>query len=259
MAEQRLLFSQYDPLLEMTARVWQQGSIRRLDFDDTVLQTEIELANPERLVSTLNHYLLAGCLFVEQPQRILLAGTGGGAIARYFAHHFNETIGDAVEISSVVCDIAKRFFEFPQTDNWQLHQQDIKQYIAGCDHVYDLIVVDIAEHQLTPEWLVESKLLHQMRMLLTAQGHIAINLLVKDGDTFMRMLATIRNVFDRVTVCASLPEYSNIVVYAYNKKPTILSEQVEERAAELQQCWKIPFVEIYQRMLKDNPKGSGVF
>jgi spermidine synthase len=259
MAEQRLLFSQYDPLLEMTARVWQQGSIRRLDFDDTVLQTEIELANPERLVSTLNHYLLAGCLFVEQPQKVLLAGTGGGAIARYFAHHFEETIGDAVEISPVVCDIAKRYFEFPQTDSWQLHQQDIKQYIADCDHIYDLIVVDIAEHQLTPEWLVDSNLLHQMRMLLTDQGHLAINLLVKDGDAFMRMLATIRSAFSGVTVCASLPDHCNIVVYAYNKKPAILTEQLEQRAVELQQRWQIPFVEIYQRMLKDNPKGSGVF
>lgn len=242
-----------------TIRVWQQDDRRWLDFDDGLIQSEIVLDKPEILPSVLNRAMLAGMIFVESPQRILLAGTGGGATARYFAHHFPDVMGDAVEISEQVSSIAKAYFYFPTTENWQLIRDDIVHYVQHCPYRYDLIVVDIAVNQITPHWLVETDFLQQYRTLLTEKGHIAFNLLVDDADEFLHHLRDLRSVFNQQTVCLSLPNYRNTVVLAFNSKSSFLVEEISSRLLELEAEWGLEFKTFYQQMLKDNPKASGVF
>ncbi len=256
MAERQLLFSQQDT--DLTVRVWQEGDRRWLDFDDTVIQSEIILDQPETLPLALNRHMLAGCLFVEQPRTILLAGTGGGATARYLSHRFPMVSGDAVELSPLICDVARDYFEFPQGEEWQLHAQDINQYVAECQQLYDQIIIDIAEEQLTPDWIAEREFLQHCRGLLTEQGHIAVNVLVNDGSALMHFLSAIRAVFNGMTVCMSVPEHRNIVVFAYNSEPEFDKFAITEKLQDLEQNWGLEFNDFYQQMLKDNPKESGV-
>ena len=256
MAERQLLFSQQD--VDLTVRVWQQDDRRWLDFDDTVIQSEIILDRPDYLPLALNRHMLAGIMFVDSPKRILLAGTGGGATARYFAHKFPEVKGDAVELSPLICEVARDFFEFPHGEQWQLHAQDINQYVAECQQLYDLIIIDIAEEQLTPDWIVEREFLQHCRSLLTEQGHIAFNLLVNDGTALMHFLAAIHPAFEGLMNCLSVADHRNIVVLAYNNPPKILAEKIPARLDELEQKWGLEFMMFYQQMLKDNPKCSGV-
>lgn len=118
MAERQQLFSQQDA--DLTVRVWQEGDRRWMDFKDDLVQTEIILDHPETLPLPLNRAMLAGCIFTITPQRILLAGTGGGATARYFAHRFPDVIGQAIELSDVIVTVARDYFEFPDNNNWHL-------------------------------------------------------------------------------------------------------------------------------------------
>jgi spermidine synthase len=202
--------------------------------------------------------MLAGIVFTKMPERVLLAGTGGGSTARYFASRFPEVQGDAVELSSVIIDLAKDYFDCPYTGSWQLLQADIREYVKQCPHRYDLIVMDIAIDQYTPLWLVEPTFLQHCRALLTQQGHIAINLIVKDEQDFLNTLAIIRQVFDRQTICLSLTEHKNILVYAYNQCCQLSQQQIQQSLSGLQQVWQIEFNDFYQQMLKDNPADSGI-
>jgi spermidine synthase len=241
-----------------TIRVWQEGERRWLDFDDGLVQSEINLARPELLPLPLNRAMLAGILFEETPQRVLLVGTGGGATARYFSHRFPNVKGEAVEISESIISIAKNYFEFPAGEQWQIIHNDIKHYIQDCPHQYDLILIDIAVGKVTPEWIMDDHFLSRCRAILTPQGQVAFNVLVHDGNQFMQHLAAIRRIFERRTVCISMPNYRNTVILAFNNATTY-STISPERITKLERDWGIELEEFYQQMLMDNPVNSGVF
>ncbi len=253
--EKECLFRQYesDTLIE----VWQQADKRQLIFDNKVIQSEMWLAEPQRLVLPLHKSMLAGCLFSDLPGRVLLAGTGGASVARYFHHQFPDVAGDAVELSPTICAIARNYFQFP-SDNWQLHHQDIQAYIVDCKQQYDLIVFDIAEGLYSPKWLLDISFLQRLKQQLTLNGQIAFNILVKNDADFMQFLAAIRIVFAQQTICLSVPKYRNVVVFAFNRSPKLTRLQVEERLAQFEQYWGLDFQSEWLQMLKENPAGSGV-
>jgi len=252
-----LVFNQKND--EGEIRVWQQYDRRWLDFNDGLVQSEIILNMPELLPLPLNRAMLAGMMFVDTPKRVLLAGMGGGATARYFSACFPDVKGEAVERSEVVANIAQDYFDFPSDKKWQIVREDIIDYVQYCPHKYDLIVIDIAIEQKTPDWLVDRTFLQQCRSLLTENGHISLNLLVDDANAFLDSVSAIRAVFERRVVCLSLPNYRNTVVMGFNDMPTFLPNDAQTRLADLESSWGLEFGQFYQQMLKDNPLGSGIF
>mgnify|MGYP000078835212 CR=1 FL=1 len=251
-----LLFEQRS--VEGEIRVWQQNDRRWLDFNDGLVQSEIVLNNPEILPLPLNRAMLAGVMFSEHPQRVLLAGMGGGATARYFSACFPEVSGDAVEKSEVVSQLAHDYFEFPIDNNWHIHTEDIVDYVQNCPHQYDLIIIDIAVEQKTPEWIIEQSFLKQCRSLLTDNGHLALNLLVDDGNAFMHYLSAIRTVFDCHTACLSLPNYRNTVIFSFKNNPEYDAKVLDKHLSNLEKSWGLEFGDFLQQMLKDNPENSGI-
>ncbi len=256
MAEAKLLYSTTEEGCPI--KVWQQDNLRWLEFGDELIQTEIDLDRADYLPESFSRAMLAGVLFTKMPKRVLLAGTGGGSTARYFASRFPDVQGDAVELSGAIIDLAKDYFDCPYTGNWSLIQADIREYVKQCPYRYDLIVMDIAIEQHTPLWLVEQTFLQHCRALLTQQGHIAINLIVKDAQDFLNTLAMVRQVFDKQTICLSLTEHKNILVYAYNQRCHLTQQQISQSLPDLQQIWQVEFNDFFQQMLKDNPAGSGI-
>lgn len=256
MSSTELLFSTQEA--GQTINVRQQEERRWLEFGDELIQTEINLDRPDYLPESFSRAMLAGVLFTDMPKRVLLAGAGGGSTARYFASRFPEVKGESVELSKMVIQLAKTYFECPHKDNWQLVEADIQQYVQDCPKRYDLIVIDIAINQYTPDWLLEHRFLTHCRQILTEQGHLSINLIVDGDESFIKALAAIRQVFDKQTVCLGLTEHKNILVFAYNKMPVYSHEKLVSQVQQLQREWQIEFADFYQQMLKDNPKGSGM-
>jgi hypothetical protein len=91
-------------------------------------------------------------------------------------------------------------------------------------------------------------------------GVLVINLLVNDANVFSQKLAKIRKVFNRKTICASVPEHNNIVVYAFNTQPLYSSsDQLQSRVEKLSQSWGLDYSVFLEQIQQENPKGSGVF
>jgi len=254
-AEKKCLFRQSEA--ETLIEVWQDGDKRRLLFDEKVIQSEMLVSKPEQLVLPLHQSMLAGCLFTELPNNVLLAGTGGASVARYFAHHFPAIKGDAVELSPTICGLARNYFQFP-SDNWQLHHQDIRDYIDQQQTQYDLILFDIAEGMSSPNWLLDIPFLQKLKQRLSPTGHVAFNILAKNQADAMCFLAAIRIVFAQQTVCLSVPRYRNMLVFAFNSEPKITEQNIEKRVEDYQHYWELDFPSFWQQIKKDNPAGSGV-
>lgn len=248
----RLLFHKDTPggLVE----VWQSNTERYLTIN-SIKQTGIHIDQPARLVSPLYHAFLASLLFIETPEKVLLAGLGGGALARYLDHIMPEIYGDAVEINETVANSAKKYFYFPDA-GWKINVADIKQW-NGSD--YDLILLDIADADLTPAWLTSEKMLSQLKQQLSMHGVLVINLLVDNEQSFLTELASIRKVFNGYTLCLGVQDHQNIVVFAFNQRPGYCSKKaLKSRTKQLSDVWQLDFDFLLARLLNDNPEGSGV-
>jgi spermidine synthase len=237
--------------------VWQSGRRRSLWFDDEILQSEIDLDDPGRLPNPVNRAMLAHLLFGQQPQRVLLAGCGGGGIARWFAARSGATAGVAVEIDPAVAVVAREHFEFPlMHQTWQLVEADINDYLRTAEG-FDWMLVDIATAGFSPDWVSEPRFLRACHDALGTDGVLTLNLIPRDASDLAARLFALRRVFARRTLCLSVPAHDNVIAIGFRRAPELHDLTAQAAAAARQ--WGLEFHAFRERLQRENPLGSGIF
>jgi len=248
-----LLFQKKTP--DGLIEIWNENKLRWLNINN-IEQTRINTEHPEQLESSVHRYFLACLLFIETPKKVLLGGLGGGALARYLHNKKPEIQGDAVEINETIAKLSEDYFYFPK-NQWNIVVDDLQQWNNS---QYDLMVVDIAEGDLTPAWLTSEKMLSQLKRQLSKRGVLAIDLLVADAPSFSQQLTAIRKVFKRQTLCTGIPGHKNIIVFAFNQQPENTSmNELKNRVETLTALWGLEFSTLLEQLVKDNPKENGIF
>ena len=244
---------------EELIQIWQNSDHRWLSIDN-IEQSRLNIKNLEKLASPLDYYFLACLLFIDTPKNVFLGGLGGGTLAHYLHNKQPEINGHAIEINSLIAKLAKDYFYFPQ-NKWDIAIDDIRHISTkAIKHHYDLMLIDIGDKDSTPEWLTSEKMLLQLKQQLSEHGVLVINLLANDANAFSQKLAEIRKVFNRKTICASVPEHNNIVAYVFNKQPLYSSsDQLQSRVEKLSESWGLDYSVLLEQIQQENPKGSGVF
>ena len=169
--------------------IWQEGERRSLWFDDVILQSEIHVHDPAVLPNPVNRTMLAHLMFDLPLRRVLLAGCGGGAIARWLHARAPEVHGQAVELSETVARLAREYFDFPphQQSRWRLTIGDIREFLGRGRERYDFILVDLEENQTTPAWVTDQEFLGRCRDRLPPTGTLTLNLITgNDPQTVAR-------------------------------------------------------------------------
>ncbi len=234
----------------MHLEIWDDGDLRSLWFDDVILQTEIHRHDPAVLPNPLNRAMLAHLMFEPRLERVLLAGCGGGAIARWLHARAPDVAGDAVELSGTVARLAREYFDFPsaQHSNWQLLVTDVREHLVHSAIRYDLIVVDLEEQQATPDWLTQPAFLTGCRDHLSPQGSLTLNLIVEDSRAVSKALFAIRQVFGSQTLLLDYPDHDNLLVFAFaaDAPPT----PPDDRLVELGLRWGINFQALAERITR---------
>ena len=249
----KLLFQ--ENTAEGLLEVCSEGTLRCLHLD-TIEQTRIDISPPDQLASAVQRYFLASLLFIETPEKVLLGGLGGGALARYLHARKPEIQGEAVELNETIAALAEDYFYFPK-ERWKITVDDIRHWHG---RNYDLMVVDIAEGELTPAWLTSEEMLLQLKQQLSSQGVLVIDLLVDDARSFAQSLAGIRKVFERRTLCLGVPDHRNILVFAFNQQPTDCSiKELSARVKGLSETWGLEFSVFIEQLKNDNPESNGIF
>lgn len=236
-----------------TIEVWQSAAMRSLLIGSTE-QSRIDINHPEAVVSPVDVAILSVLLFDDSPQSVLLAGLGGGALARFLHHHAPDITGDAIEIDPQVAGLARQFFQFPES-NWNLNITDIRRWQGA--QKYDLIILDIGEDESSPDWLTSSVFLGGLKRQLTANGILVIDLLPADAEHFRNQLASIRSIFERRTLCLSVPAHNNVIVFAFNGQAAQLTtEACEQRVARVQDRWGLTLQDAVDTLRRDNPEND---
>ena len=230
--------------------IWDEGDLRSLWFDDVILQTQIHLHDPAVLPNPVNRAMLAHLMFEPPLRRVMLAGCGGGAIARWLHARMPDVAGDAVELSDTVARLAREYFDFPpaQHSNWRLLIGDVREHLVHSDAHYDFILVDLEKDQATPTWLTSPGFLTGCRDHLSPQGTLTLNLIVDDAAAVSAALFAIRSVFGTGALLLDDPDHDNLLVIAFaaDTPPT----PDTDRLIQLGLRWGINFQALAERITR---------
>ncbi len=230
--------------------IWDEGDIRSLWFDDVILQSQIHTGDPAVLPNPVNRQMLAALMFDRPLKRALLAGCGGGAIARWLNARAPDIYGDAIEVSPTVARLAHEYFDFPRADSrWRLLVDDVRENFARSSAPrYDYILVDLEENQQTPSWVSSHEFLEQCRVHLSPLGTLTLNLILGNEVETGRTLARIRRVFETDTLLLRAPKHDNLLVCV---SPTKLPPLPDKAAlAAIGRQWGIDFVSMRDQLTR---------
>jgi spermidine synthase len=139
----RVLFRDEDEMGQIL--VTQRGGRRVLSFGTALEQSSILIERPASLTHEYTQIMLLSLLFVEA-QHITLLGLGGGGLVHCLSHFYPRSQLQVVELRQRVIDVARNWFELPQTEQITLHCGDAARYIAHAqDARTDLILSDLYE------------------------------------------------------------------------------------------------------------------
>jgi len=145
-------------------------------------QSCMDVKNPKRMVFSYTRMVMAGLLFNPNPKNIMIVGLGGGTLPMALNELFPQAKIQTVEIDGAVVDVAKRFFNFQESANNKIVQQDARVFAKRANlkkEKFDFIILDafngdyIPEHLMTREFLTEVQIrLHQAYSMTTNPTHM---------------------------------------------------------------------------------------
>lgn len=238
--------------------VRQSGRLRLLHTDHLALQSALDLDHPRQLVLTYMQAMMTVFLFRPPPTKVLLLGLGGGDLLRYLYHHLPNTRLKAVEIDATMVTVARDWFELPQDERLQVMVDDGIRFLHEDEACYELLMVDIYSGRKPPPALLDSAFYQDCYRRLTNDGIVVLNLLTTEAETFRAVLWHLRQQFDRATLCLSVPDQGNIIIFAFRRRPSAVKQPaLRKRAAELREILDLDLNAWAQQLFSTNPTAGG--
>jgi spermidine synthase len=134
--------------------------------------------DPDRLLFEYTQMSFVGLVLQPHPQRVLVAGLGGGSIPRAFLRLYPKVVVDAVEIDPAVIEVARTFFALPADPRLNVIERDARVYVKAAkrDGIrYDYIVLDAFNGEYIPEHLMTREFLEECRAVLAPGGVLVAN------------------------------------------------------------------------------------
>jgi len=141
-------------------------------------QTCMDLKHPQRLVFPYVRMTLGGLLVNPAPKKILVIGLGGGSIPVTLAELFPEATVDVVEIDEAVLRVARKYFDFAETDRLKVVISDGRVFVKRSilkGARYDFIVLDAFTGDYIPEHMMTREFLEELKSILDNGGVLVAN------------------------------------------------------------------------------------
>lgn len=109
-------------------------------------------------------------------ESILVLGVAGGSVIETLKKEvkFNGKI-IGVEIDATVVDIANKYFRLSKYDNLEIIIDDAFEFVLKTKDTYDLIIIDIFQDTIMPNFLFEDYFINRVNYLLNVNGFILFN------------------------------------------------------------------------------------
>ena len=198
--------------------VQQNQHFRWLEMNNTV-QTVMDLTTPYKPVLPHMHGMLLALYYMTNPKSVLELGLGGGAIQRFFGHHFPNCTVTSVELNKQII----HYFHEHFSPNWQTdekHQiinQDAQLAIQK-QSGHDLIFIDLFSANSPPPFLNEQSFYQDCVKALSENGLLVLNLLpiaqiqtidveqlITTATGFAPQIYSIPHYRNRIFICGQCP------------------------------------------------------
>lgn len=113
----------------------------------------------------------------QLPQSVLVIGGGAFTFPKAVAERFPSVSVDVVEIDPLLLELARKYFELPNSPNLSVVIGDGRQFIAAHQAQYDFIVVDAFKEYDIPRSFITPEAAQDFARLLRPKGTLAINLI----------------------------------------------------------------------------------
>jgi spermidine synthase len=135
-------------------------------------------ADHDMLVFESTRMAMGGLMVAPPPKRILIAGLGGGSLARAFRAMLPGVRVDVVEVDEAVVEVARDYFDFAAGGEVRVIVQDARVYVkraARSGQKYDLIVLNAFDSEYIPEHLMTREFLEECKTILVPDGVLVAN------------------------------------------------------------------------------------
>ena len=124
---------------------------------------------------------------VQSMSDILILGVAGGSVIKTLVDEIKfkgEITG--VEIDENIIDIANKYFGLNKIKNYKTIIADASKFVTESSKKYDLIIIDIFEDIVMPNFLFEKDFIHNIKRLLNNNGFILFNTMILDEKVINR-------------------------------------------------------------------------
>lgn len=160
--------------------VVEEDGLRILRFGeaDAADQSMIDPGDPEAVPMDYIRVALVGLAFLERaPRRVLMIGLGGGSYTNFLWRKYPKARIEVVEINEAVVRVARRYFDVPQDERYQIHLADGRAWIEKSKSKYDLVFVDAyGDADDIPQGLADAGFFRLVRQHLAPGGVAVVNL-----------------------------------------------------------------------------------
>ena len=111
----------------------------------------------------------------KRPKKILVIGGGVFMLPTAVINRFPDIAVDVVEIDGLLVDLARKYFDLPQTSRLKIFIEDGKTYLENTPQQYDMIIVDAFSGFTIPHHLLERSAAVLYKKHLRKNGVVAIN------------------------------------------------------------------------------------
>ncbi|MGB8689914.1 MAG: fused MFS/spermidine synthase [Microcoleus sp.] len=177
--------------------------VEKVNLHTDLLQSVFYFNNPLHLVSEYTQAMMLGLVWQNQPQRIYIAGFGGGRIPLVLHHYFPESAIDCADIDPIAIAAATQFFGVKLDSRLTVAIQDGREYLEqqNRDIQYDIIMTDVFfGNGYFPHRLATKEFYQLCEKHLSREGVVLVNLLQRD-DFYAEKVKTFQSVFSQVCVC----------------------------------------------------------
>lgn len=126
---------------------------------------------------------------IKKFENILILGVAGGSVIKTLVDEikFKGKI-TGVEIDADIIAIATTYFKLNEIQNLEIVIDDAFEYVLKTKEKYDLIVIDIFQDTVMPNFLFEDYFINRVNFLLNLNGFILFNtMVINDKDRFRNL------------------------------------------------------------------------
>ncbi|WP_339889480.1 fused MFS/spermidine synthase [uncultured Flavobacterium sp.] len=116
---------------------------------------------------------------IKNFEHILVLGVAGGSVIKTLVDEikYNGKI-TGVELDKNVLELANQYFKLNEVENLELVNDDAFEFVLKTTEKYDLIIIDIFQDTVMPNFLFEDFFINHVNTLLNVNGFILFNTMV---------------------------------------------------------------------------------